>query len=608
MKVDSESGPALDALLLQPPPGDLTGPYPALPYLKAAAEQRGYTVRTRDLAIEALLFLTSDQQLGRLFKRAQWLRQRLETKRRPTHDEHHHYAALASVAALGSNPRFISEALQVFRDKERFYEPQSYRQACRGLDAFFLLLSAIHYPTQVTPSDYPSAQTLGSVEAIIKHQDRSLNPYMEYYDRKLFLEIEREKPAVIGISMEFASQSVQALVLGSLIKKRFPEIHVTMGGAYLSQWVLLMGGVQFDWLFRCTDSVVCGEGENSFTQLMGAVLDKLPFSRVTNLISVDRDTGELHRFQELEYPNIAELPPPDYSDFDLEAYLIPKPVIPYVISRGCYWGKCVFCQNRYGEKSMRRYQTVPIEKALAEMTDLAEQHGANHFNFSNDVVDPPYLKRFSEAVIAAGKSFVWNTDLRAEKAFTKDLCRTMAKAGLNCVAIGFESACQRTLDRMNKGKKVEVVRRVMKDLYDAGVAVQAMGFFGFPDEEAYEAETTVRFLEENQDRISYYVIGLLMVVPGSLMHEEPGRFGVDSVSYEGNVLMTPQPVWRCASRISSETVNLLYSRLSTLEETYTINEYPYVGALSTNHGFLYFRLGPDILKRIREDWINSSGK
>ena len=97
----------------------------------------------------------------------------------------------------------------------------------------------------------------------------------------------------------------------------------------------------------------------------------------------------------------------------------------------------------------------------------------------------------------------------------------MAKAGLNAVAIGFESGCQKTLDAMDKGNRVEITREVLKNLYEAGVATQAMGIFGFPGETEQNGEETVRFLEENVDRISYYVMGLLMVMPGSRMYDDP---------------------------------------------------------------------------------------
>ncbi|MEW6349280.1 MAG: radical SAM protein [Thermodesulfobacteriota bacterium] len=585
------------AALLQPPPGDLTGPYPALPYLKAHAEQDGHKVRVWDTGIEAFHFMTAADRLRTLLDHAKTLRSDLEARACLEPDEQARYQLLASAVPLESRPALVADAVECVQNTHRFNNYRSYRQATRVLDAFFALLSAIHYPTGVTCAGYPTAQEINSYDGVLSHRDRRLNPYVAYYEDHLFPRLADYQPAVIGISMEFASQSVQALVLGSLLKKRFPESHITMGGAYLSQWVLLMGERQLEWLFTCTDSVVCGEGESAFSLLLGQVARCEAPDGVPNLVR--RHNGRVQRCAQLEYPDIGDIPPPDFTDLDLRAYLTPTPIIPYAISRGCYWGKCAFCQNRYGENRMRRYQTVPVEKAVAEMSLLSDRHHTNHFNFSNDVLDPPFLERFSKAVIVSGRRFVWNTDLRADKTVTRELCGLMARAGLNSVAIGFESACQRTLDAMNKGKTVEHISRVMKDLYDHGVATQAMGILGFPGESEEEAEMTVSFLEHHTDRISYFVVGLLMVVPGSRLHAEPEKYGITSISYHGNLLMAPLPVWRSDARISSQAATRLYHRLGHLEDVYAIHEYPYVGALSTNHSFLYFRTGPDVLKRIR---------
>lgn len=586
---------------MQPPPGDLTGPYPALPYLKAYAEQGGHRVRVFDTGIEALYFLTEPERLARLLDRAEAIRTDLENRHSLTKEEQAQYILIARVLAVGTTPPQFREAMESFKESGAFKHYRRYKRSCDRLDEFFRLLSGVHHPTVVSTSEYPTAQEINSFDGILDHCDPERNPYVPYYEEVLLPAVEKTSPAVVGISMEFASQSVQALVLGRLLKERFPGVHVTMGGAYLSQWVLLMREPQWARFFTFTDSVVCGEGEIAFAALMDRIAAHEPPDDVPNLMFRDVRTGAMNRPARLEYPDVSELPPPDFSDLDLGAYLIPKPVIPYAVSRGCYWGKCVFCQNRYGDNRMRRYQTVPVDKALAEMFELSDRYETDHFNFSNDVLDPPFLRRFSEAVQASGRRLVWNTDLRAEKTVTRDLCALMARAGLNSVAIGMESACRNTLDAMDKGTKVEEIRRVMKDLYDHGVATQAMGILGFPGEREEEAELTVRFLEENADCISYYVVGLLMVLPGSRMHADPQRYGITSLSYENNNLMAPQPVWRSENRISPAAVGRLYHRLEHLEEIYAINEYPYVGALSTNHGFLYFRNGPDILKRLRKD-------
>jgi hypothetical protein len=152
---------------------------------------------------------------------------------------------------------------------------------------------------------------------------------------------------------------------------------------------------------------------------------------------------------------------------------------------------------------------------------------------------------------------------------------------------------------MDKGKQVATVAQVLQNLYTAGVATQAMGIFGMPGESEADGEETVRFLETNADHISYYVMGLLMVLPGSRMHRDPDVHGVTAIRYDRNPLKTPEPVWWSDTRMSLASVNMLYARLSRLEQIYAIDEYPYVGGLSTNHGFLYYTLGPDILKRLR---------
>ncbi len=592
------------AILLQPPPGDVTGPYPALCYLKSYAAEKGYRVMVKDLGIEALHYLTQPERVAGMLDRVRQQCNTMEASSSLNADQQRQYGRLLSALQANGRPEWFSRNIQLFRQPDAFFDYHRYKLARKGLNTFFNLLSAAHYPTTLTPATYPTATMLKTMENIQTHRDPAVNPYIPYYEKVLFPYITSHRPALVGISMVFANQSVQALVLGRMIRDRFPEIHVTLGGAYLSQWAMTADDAHLEQLLDCANSIVCGEGEEAFTDLLARVLKDESPANLPNLICRDESGGNLLRFRQLNYTDISEQPAPDFSDLDLTTYLAPQIVIPYCISRGCYWGRCVFCQNRYGDHRMRRYQTVGVEKAVAEMSALADRYGSRHFNFSNDVVDPAYLKQLSHAMLDSKRAFLWNTDLRAEKAFDAQTCKLMARAGLKSVAIGFESGCQKTLDTMDKGKQVETVSQVLQHLYTAGVATQAMGIFGMPGESEADGEETVRFLESNADHISYYVMGLLMVLPGSRMHGDPQAHGVTAISYERNPLKTPEPVWWSDTRMSLASVNVLYGRLSRLETIYAIDEYPYVGGLSTNHGFLYYTLGPDILKRLRRDEQN----
>ena len=389
------------------------------------------------------------------------------------------------------------------------------------------------------------------------------------------------------------------LELGILLKKRFPGIHVTMGGSYLTQWAMLMDEALLAELFTCTDSVVCGEGEEPFCDLLVRIVDRREIDGLPNVIWRDDTSGDIRFWDTIITSDPTGLPSPDFSDLDLSAYLLPEPILPYTITRGCYWQKCAFCQNHIAGYKPRRYQTVPIDKALSELSALTDMHGCKHFHFCSDVIDPDYLKSFSEAVIASKNTFSWNTDLRVEEAFTEDLCQRMADAGLNSVTVGVESGCRQTLDAMDKGTEMETSAQVIKNLHNAGIAVQATCFFGFPGESERDAHQTFTFLLENHRWISNFEIGLLLVLPGSRIHDEPSKFDVGEITYRKNLLMTPEPLWKAQRRIPLAALDRIYNLMNMLESGYVMNDTPYVGSLCSNHSMLYFKLSPDALKNLR---------
>jgi anaerobic magnesium-protoporphyrin IX monomethyl ester cyclase len=593
------------AIILQPPPGNLTGPAAGPAYLKAYASEYGYDVRTWDTGIDAFQYFIAPQRLSRLVERAELLRQRLEAKGVLAPFEQRWYGLLLMAKGFGLDPECLQDAVAGFRDEARFADYARYKLDCKILDSFFRLLRAVYYPTMVTPWDYPSAHALKTADAVRLHLDGDLNPFVAYYQDVLIPRIAETRPGVVGISMAYASQSVQALVLGMLLKERLPQIHITMGGAYLTQWALLMDEPQLPLLFSATDSVICGEGEIPFVQLLDWRSNGTAMADVPNLIFREEDAGEIRQSEALVFTDLTQQPPPDYSDLDLGAYLIPEPVLPYLPTRGCYWQRCGFCQNRIGKYKPRPYQTVPVDKAVAELSELARAHHCRHFHFCGDVIDADYLKAFSRALIDAKTSIFWHTNLRAEEEFSPELCSQLARAGLTSVVTGMESGCQRTLEMADKGLDIGSMGQVLMHFYDAGVATQVTGILGFPDESEAEAQLTIDFLKEHIHSISGFDVGLLLVLPGSAMHNDPASFGVGRISYAQTSLMTPEPLWKAARRIPLVAVERLFEQLGRLEAaTCLSNDHPYVGALCANHSFLYFRQGPHILKRLRalENW------
>jgi hypothetical protein len=588
------------AVILQAPPGNLTGPSAAPAYLKAYAEDHGFNVQSRDVGIETFYYLNAPERIEQLIDRADILLQRLESKGILDPMEQRWYGLLLMAKGFGLDPGCIAEAVSGFKDETRFLEYSRYKFDCKVLDAFFRLLRAVFYPTMVTPWDYPSVHALKTEYAVGLHMDDDINPFISYYREILIPEIEKAQPDVVGISMVYAAQSVNALVLGMLLKERMPGIHITMGGAYLTQWVLQMEEEQFSFLFKSTDSVVCGEGEDPLVRLLDCRQNGASLADVPNLIYRDEESGRIRRSPTLVFTDLTDQAPPDYSDLDLNAYLIPEPVLPYMLTRGCYWQRCAFCQNRIGKYRPRPYQQVPVDKAVEELSELVRKHNCRHFHMCSDVIDAKYLESFSARLMDGPVSIFWHTNLRAEKEFSPKLCRQLADSGLTSVAIGMESGCQSTLDDMDKGLDIFTLAQALESFYDAGVATQVTGIFGFPGESEAAARLTIEFLVKHLQCISGFDLQLLLVQPGMPMHIDPADYGVNLISYDNNRLMTPEPLWKAARRIPLGAVNRLFEQLGRLEATACmINDHPYVGALCANHSFLYFRQGPYILKRLR---------
>lgn len=588
------------AVVLQPPPGNLTGPSAAPAYLKAYAQDYGYNVQIRDVGIEAFYHLVDPQRVARLIERADAHRRRLESKGILEPLEQRWYGLLLMAEGFGLAPGRIADAVAGFKDPTRFYDYARYKIDAKVLDAFFRLLRAVCYPTMVTPWDYPSVHALKTEHAVRLHLEDDINPYVSYYREVLIPELAEAKPDVVGISMVYGTQSVQALMLGMLLKQYLPGIHITMGGAYLTQWALLMENEQYALLFSATDSVVCGEGEIPFVQLLDGCQKGVSLVDVPNLIYREEDTGRIRQSPDLVFTDLTAQAPPDFSDLDLRAYLIPEPVLPYMPTRGCYWQRCAFCQNRIGQYRPRPYQCVPVDKAVDDLSNLASKHDCRHFHFCSDVIDADFLESFSKQLLDSQVSIFWHTNLRAEKEFSVELCGQLADAGLTSVAMGMESGCQTTLDMMDKGLDISTLEQTLEHFYASGVATQVTGIFGFPGESEAGAQLTVEFLKTCIHFISGFDVQLLLVQPGMPMHNDPSAFGVNLISYDQTLLMTPEPLWKAARRIPLGAVNRLFEQLGRLEAaTCVINDHPYVGALCANHSLLYFRQGPYILKRLR---------
>jgi hypothetical protein len=183
--------------------------------------------------------------------------------------------------------------------------------------------------------------------------------------------------------------------------------------------------------------------------------------------------------------------------------------------------------------------------------------------------------------------------MRPERSLSPERARELVAGGALSAALGVESAAPRVLSLIDKGIRVDDIERVIVNLSEAGMAIEAMCFSDFPTETYREALATVRLITRLEPHLSLFIMGQFDLTHGSLVAQKPGEFGIKEAWFvEGDELKTGlffQERQRSKSPAEQEK---LEGAVATLSNGWQLRQYPWAGALSTAHTLLnYLRFG-----------------
>jgi len=553
----------LRVLLVFPPQGHPTMPYLALPSLKAFLARhcvRGATVW--DLNLQAYDELLSGPRLTlaieRIRERAEaWGLHERDVLAPADLDRFRLYAdALAAGPYVAAR---IDEAKAAIRDRRRFYDRERYLWAMRTFEAGLKLISTEYHPALLTAHNYTQSTSIDNAADLFAGvASRDENVFRELFEQRALPRVERERPDVLGLSVTYGSQLVPALTLASLVKQRWPGVHVTMGGGMLAYVGHRLAATRP--LFDLVDSIVVYEGEKPMLELCRAVAAaggapefrdparrpdegiargrggdagagpaapaRPDLSGVPNLLW-RRDGAPVTNGELMPMP-IESLPTPDFTDLPLDSYLGGELVLPVAPTRGCYYEKCGFCTlyTAIGPT----YRERSAETLAADCRTLVERHGTPYFYFIMDDLPPRLARDIPDAFARAGLEVLWWCDARLEeRIFDEASLARLHAAGLRKLMLGFEAGSQRLLDLVDKGTDLREAERVLRRAHDAGISTTLYTMVGLPTETREEARMTRDFIVRNAPwigEISLQIFNLDMVSP---MYRDPRRYGIAEV-------------------------------------------------------------------------------
>jgi len=207
--------------------------------------------------------------------------------------------------------------------------------------------------------------------------------------------------------------------------------------------------------------------------------------------------------------------------YEKEYNLQGKPFFYIMSGRDCWWGKCKFCA---WPRLFPKFRIRSIENVLDEIGMLIKRYNAKEiFDDSGTLMVGEWLKELCNGLIERGynKKIRYSCNMRFNALSQEDFY-LMKKAGFRLLKFGLESANQKTLDRLNKGIRVEDILNGCRMAKKAGLTVHLTMIVGYPWENREDAMRTFQLAKElmQNGKADLLQATILVPYPGTSLWRE----------------------------------------------------------------------------------------
>jgi radical SAM superfamily enzyme YgiQ (UPF0313 family) len=248
------------------------------------------------------------------------------------------------------------------------------------------------------------------------------------------------------------------------------------------------------------DYVLCGEAEQTLSQLCSSILINDEVSQLDGMVRLDKDGALVRSPRRLsQNPAWSQLSLPARELMDMEPYRAAWTQAHgyfstnMVSSRGCPF-HCNWCAKPI---SGNKFHLRPASAVAEEMRMLKVSGGAQHIWFGDDVfaLDRHWVQCLAEEVTRRNADVPFKIQSRADL-MSEATVRHLKTAGCAEVWMGVESGSQAVLDAMEKGLKLNEVRSARRLLKEAGIRACFFLQFGYPGETWAELQETITLVRE----------------------------------------------------------------------------------------------------------------
>lgn len=509
-------------LLLTPPFTQLNTPYPATTYLKGFLNTRNIPSFQCDLGIEVTLKLFSQSGLGRMFEQLHQVDLTEEHRRIYELRERYSNTIDSAIAFLqGKNPTLAHRicSRNLLPEGPRFAQLDNLADAfgkmgiqdkAKHLATMYLEDLSDLIQQAVDPhfglSRY--AERLGRSAATFDELYSALQQPLSLIDQltieTLSEKIDLTQPEIAGFSVPFPGNLFSAFRCAQWLKQQHPAVKTVMGGGFPNTE---LRSVTDPRVFEFFDFITLDDGEAPFENLIHFVQGTKSEAELKRTFLLCDGAVAYRDNQQCGDYRQGQVGTPDYSDLLLDQYIsvieVTNPMHSLwsdgrwnklTMAHGCYWGKCTFCDTSL--PYIAAYEPLTASLLADRMEELIAQTGTTGFHFVDEAAPPALMRALALEIIRRKMVVSWWTNIRFEKAFTRDLCLLLKVSGCIAVSGGLEVASDRLLALIQKGITVKQVAQVNRNFTEAGIMVHAYLMYGFPTQTAQETIDSLEMVRQ----------------------------------------------------------------------------------------------------------------
>jgi len=302
---------------------------------------------------------------------------------------------------------------------------------------------------------------------------------------------------LFGFTSKF-DQWIAAIVMAKILKQNYPDIKTVIGG--FGSMEAALSAMKITAHF---DFAIWGEGEYSLLDLCNQLNASGNFSGIPRLVYREKGQLVVSKAARGNYLDLSEELYPDYDEYfeQVNTGEIDKPVhIPIEGSRGCHWKKCRFCYLNQGYK----YRKKSADRLVNEIVHFNKKYPKGRIAFTdNDLVgkNVASFEEFLDKVIGYNRANENNIKLYGLELIPtglhSNLFKKMALAGIKLVTIGYESASESILEKLDKKNRFADNLLILKFAKKYGIGLTTNSIRNLPDEtdeDILESIESIRYL------------------------------------------------------------------------------------------------------------------